>query len=83
MGGGGGCLPEVYGGGCCDDCVVDDGCESGGVLVAEGEHGLIVGRVSDIDVGYEGKRMIAVSGPEGGLWRGVEWGGCVGPPCCF
>ena len=42
--------PEEHGGGCGDDCVVDDGGEAGGVLVAEGEHGLIVVGVSDIGV---------------------------------
>ena len=49
--GGGGYLPEEDGGGCGDDGVVDDGGEAGGVLVGEGEHGLSVVGVPDIDVG--------------------------------
>ena len=48
--GGRGCLPEKYCDGCSDDGIVDDGDEAGGVLVAEGEHGLMVVRVSDIGV---------------------------------
>ncbi len=53
MGLGGGCLPEEYGGGCCDDGVIDYGGEAGWVLVAQGEHGLMVVGVSDIVGGYE------------------------------
>ena len=44
-------MPEEYGGGGGDDGVVDDGGEVGGVLVAEGEHGLMVVGASDIGVG--------------------------------
>ncbi len=54
MVGGGGGLPEEDGGGGGDDGVVDDGGEAGGVLVGEGEHGLMVAGVSDIVGGYEG-----------------------------
>lgn len=43
-------MPEEDGGGCGDDGVVDDGGEAGGVLVCEGEHGLMVVGVSDIGV---------------------------------
>ncbi len=46
-------MPEEDGGGGGDDGVVDDGGEAGGVLVCEGEHGLMVVGVSDIGVGYE------------------------------
>ena len=62
-------MPEEDGCGCGDDCVVDDGCEAGGVLVSEGEHGLMVVGVSDIGVGLgvvNGWLRIAVSG----AWRG-------------
>jgi hypothetical protein len=48
--GSGGYLPKEYGGGCGDEGVVDDRCETGGILVTEGEHGLMVVGVSDIGV---------------------------------
>ena len=53
MGLGGGGLPEKCGDACDDDTPVDYRGEADGVLVAEGEHALMIGGVLDIGVGWE------------------------------